>query len=167
MIKKERKNKIKTSKNDLHCLCIRTSCIRYLAQEVTSAFQHYLSFLVQIILLRKCTNATNIQMHTKWLKKREQNLIKTSKNDLLMLCIHTSCIRFLAQEVTSAFRIILHRYIQMHTKWLKKREQNLIKTSKHDLLLMHSHIMYQISGTGSHKRLSALLIIPCPDNSST
>ena len=48
----------------------RTSCIRFLAQEVTSAFRqkafwHYLSFLVQIILLRRCTNATNIQMYVK------------------------------------------------------------------------------------------------------
>ena len=36
-------------------------------------FKHYLSFLVQIILLRRCTNATNIQMLHEMIKKRERN----------------------------------------------------------------------------------------------
>ena len=69
-------------------------------------FKHYLSFLVQIILLRRCTNATNIQMLHEMIKKRERN---GNKKKLKMICclyigLRASCIRFLAQEVTSAFR---------------------------------------------------------------
>ena len=66
-----------------------------------------------------------------------------------------------------------YKYSGAH-EMITKREKKLIKTSKIYMLLMYwpSHIMYQISGTGSHKRLpakrlQALLIIPCPDNSST
>ena len=85
MIKKEKEMVIKKIENDLlliywpsHMYQISGtgSHKRFQASKTVTdlvTFKHYLSFLVQIILLRRCTNATNIQMLHEMIKKRERN----------------------------------------------------------------------------------------------
>ena len=110
------------------CLCIglRTSCIRFLAQEVTSAFRqkafwHYLSFLVQIILLRRCTNATNIQMYMKCLQKEKKKLRTANlfpatlaqRADLGFYETHTHTHMYIQMQIH--LQVHTHTYTRLHT----------------------------------------------------